>query len=67
MKRATIVLALAVAGSVGASQTNRWISDTAKDFSSGRGEGVALTTDGRLIPAPRWRRAATLSEPTRPY
>ncbi|HHQ48958.1 MAG TPA: hypothetical protein ENK19_08775, partial [Acidobacteria bacterium] len=66
MRRLWIIFGLALAMTAGAwaSQTSRWISDTAKDFSSGRGEGVAITTDGRLIPTAPWRRAATLEEPT---
>jgi len=54
---------LLVAGAGSSSQTKRWISDTAADFSSGRGEGVAITADGRLVPVPRWQTLRTLEEP----
>lgn len=57
-------LAVLVTGVVAASQTRRWVSDTAADLVRGRGEGVAVTSDGRLVPVARWRAALTLEEPT---
>jgi len=37
--------------------------DTAKEFVKGRGDGVAVTTDGRLEGVDRWEAAAFLDEP----
>ncbi len=66
MKRIVTILGVAVlvAGGVAASQTKRWVSDTSADLAGGKGEGVAITTDGRLVPVARWRTALTLEEPT---
>jgi len=65
MRRVVAVFGVAVfvVGSTLASQTRRWVSDTAADFAAGRGEGVAITTAGRLVPVARWRTAVTLEEP----
>ena len=59
-----ISLALLLSASAGsAAQTRRWIVDTAKEFVKGRGDGVAVTTDGRLEGVDRWEAAASLDEP----
>ena len=67
MKRSitfVISLALLLSASAGsAAQTRRWIADTAKEFLKGRGDGVAVTTDGRLEGVDRWEMAAPLDEP----
>ncbi len=46
-----------------AAQTRRWIADTANEFLDGRGDGVAVTTDGRLEAVDRWETAVGLDEP----
>ena len=59
-----ITLALILNASAGsAAQTRRWIADTAKEFLKGRGDGVAVTTDGRLEGVDRWDVAVPLDEP----
>ncbi len=59
-----ITLALLLNASAGsAAQTRRWIVDTAKEFLKGRGDGVAVTTDGRLEGINRWDVAVPLDEP----
>jgi len=61
---AVISLMLLLSASPGfAAQTRRWISDTAKEFLEGRGDGVAVTTDGRLEAMDRWESAVNLDEP----
>ena len=61
---AVISLLLALSASLGsAAQTRRWISDTAKEFLEGRGDGVAVTIDGRLGAMDRWETAVALDEP----
>jgi len=51
------------ASAVSAAQTRRWIVDTTKEFLEGRGDGVAVTTDGRLEAIDRWEPAVSLDEP----
>jgi len=65
MKRVMTMLGavILVAGGVVASQTAWWVSDTAADLAKGKGEGVALTTGGRLVPAAVWRTELKLEEP----
>ncbi|MCU0302685.1 MAG: hypothetical protein MUC56_01325 [Thermoanaerobaculales bacterium] len=66
MRRTLIIglmLAAAWATQTQAAQTRRWIVDTAKDLLKGRGDGVAVTTDGRLEGVDRWSAIATLDEP----
>ena len=68
MKRSatTAVLTLAVVLSalhVSAAQTRRWIVDTTAELLKGRGDGVAVTTDGRLEGVDRWELLAPLDEP----
>ncbi len=67
MKRSvTLVIGLALllsASAVSAAQTRRWIADTAKEFLQGKGDGVAVTIDGRLVGVDRWEAAAPLDEP----
>ncbi len=57
------VLWALAAAPVGATGTGRWTLDTAADLAGGRGNGVALTEDGRLVPARQWRPVAVLDEP----
>ena len=65
MKRFTIItLALLLGASNGFSATTRrWVSDTAKEFLDGRGDGVAVTADGRLEGVDRWESVTFLDEP----
>lgn len=56
-------LAVLTALNINATQTQRWSVDTAKELLQGRGDGVAVTADGRLVPVPGWRTAAKLSSP----
>ncbi len=57
------VALLLSASAVSAAQTRRWISDTAKEFLKGRGDGVAVTIDGRLEGVDRWKMSVPLDEP----
>lgn len=60
----TLVLLLLLSASAGsAAQTRRWIVDTAKELLEGQGDGVAVTTDGRLEGVDRWQTMAALEEP----
>ncbi|NOZ79314.1 MAG: hypothetical protein GXP48_09115 [Acidobacteria bacterium] len=64
MKRiACLILAIAAAGNLAATQTKRWTVDTASQLLKGTGDGVAVTLDGRLIPVPGWKETATLGAP----
>jgi hypothetical protein len=56
-----LVIALASVGFAGS--TERWVVDEASDLLAGRGDGVAVTADGRLVPAPHWSGGPTLDEP----
>jgi hypothetical protein len=51
------------AGFVTASGTGLWVVDKSEDFLKGKGEGVAVTDDGRLIWVGRWQSATTVEEP----
>jgi hypothetical protein len=46
-----------------ATETRRWVVDTPADFLKGRGDGVAVTEDGRLVPNPGWSAGAPFDEP----
>jgi len=46
-----------------ATETRRWVVDTPGQFLKGRGDGVAVTEDGRLVPVPGWTDGAVLDEP----
>ncbi|MCG6963927.1 MAG: hypothetical protein LJE95_11740 [Acidobacteria bacterium] len=56
-------LVIAVAVSAGATTTERWVVDSAKEMLGGTGRGVAVTDDGRLIRVPGWEKGAKLEEP----
>lgn len=46
-----------------ATSSDRWVVDTAAELLAGEGEGVAVTTDGRLEATAVWRSGAVLEEP----
>ncbi|HSL18339.1 MAG TPA: hypothetical protein VLB51_10585 [Methylomirabilota bacterium] len=54
---------LLAAGFVTATETRRWVVDTTDELLEGRGNGVAVTTDGRLETVAGWSAGATLDEP----
>ncbi len=61
--RTAIALMALTTGVAAATETRRWVVDSADEFLKGRGEGVAVTVDGRLEPAALWLAGATLDEP----
>ena len=62
--RTMFVLALLLLGQVAsATETRRWIVDTTQQFLEGRGEGVAVTSDGMLERVGGWTAGPTFSEP----
>jgi len=61
--RAVVVLVAMTASVASATESRRWVVDTAKDFLAGRGDGVAVTVDGRLEPVATWRQGTPLEEP----
>jgi len=67
MKRlTTAMIALGIvlsASSSPAAQTRRWIVDTTGELLKGRGDGVAVTIDGRLEGIDGWDLLAPLDEP----
>jgi hypothetical protein len=65
MKRAMLIglSLLLAAGVLDATETKRWIVDTADELLAGRGNGVAVTTAGQLEPVPGWTAGVTLDEP----
>jgi sugar lactone lactonase YvrE len=58
-----VAFLMLVAGFASATETRRWVADAAKDFLKGRGEGVAVTADGRLVRSPLWAGGVTMDEP----
>ncbi len=59
-----VLLAVAAAiGPVGAAETEFWTTDTTADLLKGHGDGVAVTTDGRLVRSPGWRTGVVFDEP----
>jgi hypothetical protein len=61
--RAAVTVLVLTASMASATETQRWVTDTAAELLKGRGEGVAVTTDGRLVRAPVWRSGAMFDEP----
>ncbi len=59
---AGLVLALAVQ-TAAATETSRWIVDTAGEFLAGRGQGVEVTPDGALRRVAGWGARVTFEEP----
>jgi len=46
-----------------ATETRRWTVDTTEELLKGRGEGVAVTVDGRLRPVEGWTAGPSFTEP----
>jgi len=65
MKRFTIIILALLLGALNgySATTRRWVSDTAKELLDGRGDGVAVTADGRLEGVDRWESVTFLDEP----
>lgn len=65
MKETIVIVVSLLAGVIqaDAAQTRRWVVDTAKEMLEGRGDGVAVSTDGRLESVGRWQPGASLEEP----
>lgn len=61
--RAWLAVLLLTTGAASATETRRWVVDDAKEFLKGRGEGVAVTPDGRLERSPGWADGVTMEEP----
>jgi len=61
--RGGIALLVLVTGIASATETRRWVADDAKEFLKGRGEGVAVTADGRLERSPLWADRVAMEEP----
>lgn len=60
----SLTLALAQAGAVArAAETRWWVTDAEKELLDGRGDGVAVTSDGRLERVGRWAGRVGLEEP----
>jgi hypothetical protein len=58
-----VLTTLALPQSAGATETRRWIVDTAEQFLEGRGEGVAVTSNGMLERFGSWSAGPTFEEP----
>jgi len=51
------------AATAAATTTRTWVVDSAADFLKGKGEGVAVTDDGRLVPVLPWGQPVPVEEP----
>ena len=56
-------VALLLVQAAQATETRRWIADTTEELLKGRGEGVAVTVDGRLRPVEGWTAGPSFAEP----
>jgi hypothetical protein len=60
----SLVMILVVASSAAwATETRRWVADTAEELLRGRGDGVAVTEQGTLVPVAGWPEAVAMDEP----
>ncbi len=59
----TVGAAIVSAATVWGAPTDWWVVDGVKDFLSGTGSGVAVTSRGVLQPVESWRRRAEFEEP----
>jgi hypothetical protein len=59
-----LVLTMTAAASAGwATEARRWVADTAEELLLGRGDGVAVTEQGTLVPVAAWADAVVMDEP----
>jgi hypothetical protein len=63
MLRSALSVMVLWAAVAGATSPSWWVSDTASDLVTGEGDGVAITSDGRLVVGPRWSSGPELEEP----
>jgi hypothetical protein len=65
MKRSFVLATIVVLawGEIWAADTRRWLVDTPQQLLEGRGDGVAVTEDGRLVAVPGWQRGPSFDEP----
>ena len=61
--RAALALAALATSVANATETRRWVVDTADELLKGRGEGVAVTAAGRLERVDPWRASVSFDEP----
>jgi hypothetical protein len=60
----SLALVLIAASSASwATETRRWVADTAEELLRGRGDGVAVTEQGTLVTAAAWADVVTMDEP----
>ena len=60
----SLVLMLIVASSAAwATEARRWVADTAEELLRGRGDGVAVTEQGTLVPVAAWADVVAMDEP----
>jgi len=59
----TVCAVTIVPASVSATSTEHWVVDEPSELLEGRGDGAAVTADGRLVPAPHWSAGPTFDEP----
>ena len=57
------VVLVAVCSMADATETKRWVADTTEELLKGRGDGVAVTQEGTLVPVAGWADGITLDEP----
>jgi len=62
LRRLTPVLIL-ICSTSWATETRRWVADTADQLLQGRGQGVAVTEDGTLVAVPGWAGGPSVDEP----
>lgn len=58
-----LALAALTGGAASATSSDRWVVDTADELLTGEGQGVAVTTDGRLEAVPTWHAGPAFEEP----
>jgi hypothetical protein len=59
-----LVLTMTAAASAAwATEARRWVADTAEELLRGRGDGVAVTEQGTLVPVAAWADAVVMDEP----
>ena len=61
--RALGIVLVAGCAAAEATETRRWVADTAEDFLRGQGDGIAVTEQGTLVPVAGWSAEVTMDEP----